>query len=113
VSLLDRLTAPGAWRRWFPPAALAVIAVLTFALYVSKTQAGETRRRVEALREQVENTRADVSALEAEVARLESPARIERLAREQLDLEPGAAARAAPISELDAALPAPEAAPAP
>lgn len=98
----------GAWRRWFPPLALAVIAVLTVWLYIAKAETLAARDRVAALRGEVEGLRADVQALEAEAAMLESPARVEALAGAQLALDIGAAAQARPLADLPAVLPPPQ-----
>jgi cell division protein FtsL len=91
--------------KWFQIAALVVIAVLAVALYSSKTDAMRSRAHVNAMKAEIAETRADIRALEAEVAMLESPARVEALAREYLTLEPGAAARAEAVSNLPAEVP--------
>ena len=93
-------------RRAFPIIALVVILLLAGGLYKAKTDAAAARARIEALREDVAGARQDVRALRAEVAHLESPARVEALAKAQLGLTPGAPVQ--PLSTLDETLPAPE-----
>jgi cell division protein FtsL len=98
--------------RWFPLTALAVIAVLAVGLYKAKTDALRARDRIEALEQDMAQTERRVAALRAEAQMLESPARLEAQARERLDLEPGAQARAQDLSTLEEALPLrPEATP--
>ncbi|MGE3142721.1 MAG: hypothetical protein AB7L65_05330 [Hyphomonadaceae bacterium] len=96
-------------KRIFQIAAAVLVTVLVVGLYRAKTEAGAARTRVRALETEIAETQADIRALRAEAATLESPARIEGLARRELHLTPGAAARAQPESALDAALPPPRA----
>ncbi|MBI1250822.1 MAG: cell division protein FtsL [Alphaproteobacteria bacterium] len=93
-------------KRWFPIAAVVVILLLAAGLYKAKMDAVAARARVADLRESISETRRDVRALRAEVAHLESPARVEALAQQQLGLSPGG--ESLPLSALDAALPPPE-----
>lgn len=95
-------------RRWLPYLAVALILALTAALYKSKTDAQKTRGHIAELTEELKEDRADVRALRAEVAHLESPARIEELAKENLELRTGAEARRRAPDAMDEALPAPQ-----
>jgi cell division protein FtsL len=86
---------------------LAVLA-LAIGLYWAKTETARKRADVAALERVVAQERAAVRARRAEIAHLESPARIDALAAEKLELEPGAESRARDESAIDSALPAPE-----
>lgn len=99
-------------RRWFslgfPWVAIALILLLAVGLYKAKTDAQEARRNVRQLTHDVRDARAVVRDLRAEVAHLESPARVEQLAQENLEVETGAEARRLPEGAMDEALPAPD-----
>ncbi|MGE0830420.1 MAG: septum formation initiator family protein [Hyphomonadaceae bacterium] len=92
-------------RSWLPIGAILIILVLVGWLYKAKTDAVQTRAHIAELADDLKEERADVRELRAEVAHLESPERIEDLARENLDLEIGAEARAHEADEMDEALP--------
>jgi hypothetical protein len=98
--------------RWFPLAALVVIAVLAVGLYKSKTDAMRARDRIETLTAEIAQGERDVAALRAEAQMRESPARLEQEAAARLRLEPGAQARARDLTEIDQTVPLrPEVAP--
>lgn len=96
--------------RAFQIAAAVLVLVLVVGLYRSKTDASAARQRVHALETEIGEKQADIRALRAEVAHLESPARVEELARRELKMEPAGGARALPERAIDRTLPAPEAA---
>jgi cell division protein FtsL len=91
--------------RWFQIAAIAVILLLAAGLYKAKTDAESARARVAELTREVRDARAEVQALRAEAAHLESPAHVEALAKQKLELEFGVQARR--DSDIDRALPPP------
>lgn len=95
--------------RAFQIAAAVLIVVLFVGLYRAKTDASAARQRVQAIETEIGETQADIRALRAEVAHLESPARVEELARRELKMEPAGGARALPERAIDRTLPAPEA----
>lgn len=97
--------------RIFNIVAIVVALALAIGLYRAKTEADSARARVAELERQVDAARDEVKALAAEVAVLESPARIEELAKRRLNLAPGAAGQPRPASEIASTLPAPEKAP--
>jgi cell division protein FtsL len=97
----------GAVSKTFNIAAAALIVLLAIGLYRAKTEADVARARVAALETQVAEARAQVKSLAAESAFLENPARIEKLARQQLALRPAALAQHKPLAALASALPAP------
>lgn len=97
--------------RIFNIAAIVLALALAIGLYRAKTEADAARARVAELERQVATARDEVKALAAEVAVLESPARIEELAKRKLGIAPGGAPRAA--SEAGSTLPAPAAGKAP
>lgn len=88
-------------------AAVIVIALLAVGLYRAKSDAAHTEARVRQLQSQIEANEADLRALRAEIAHLESPARIERMAEDQLGMRPGSAGAALPERAIDTALPSP------
>ncbi len=98
-------------RRWLNALAAVVIVLLAVGLYKAKTDAAKARGHVRELQTSIADTQADMRALRAEIAHLESPARVEDLAEQHLDLQTGSEARALPESAMDSALPAPRAAP--
>lgn len=93
--------------RAFQIAAAVLILALAVGLYRAKTDAGAARARVRDLQTNITETRADIRELKAEIAHLETPARVEALAKQELKMEPGREARALPERALDEALPAP------
>lgn len=96
-------------RRMFQIVAALLVVALVIGLYRAKTEAGAARLRVRALQGDIAARQADINALRAEVAHLESPARVDALAKRELTLAPGGAASARPETEIAAALPAPRA----
>jgi cell division protein FtsL len=95
-------------RRWLTLFAVAVIIVLAAGLYKAKTEAQKARARATELVREVKEERAAVQALRAEIAHLESPARVEALAKKNLDLEIGGAdPLRRPQTEMEADLPPP------
>ena len=94
-------------KRFFPLVALVVILLLAAGLYKAKTDAAAARARVADLNSGIAQAQQDVRALRAEVAHLESPARVEALAKEHLGLAPGGEEHA--VADLETTLPAPEA----
>jgi cell division protein FtsL len=99
--------------RIFNIVAIVVALALAIGLYRAKTEADAARARVAELERQVGAARDEVKALAAEVAVLESPARIEELARRKLGVAPGGAGQPRAASEAGAVLPAPSAGKAP
>lgn len=89
--------------------AAVLIVVLVIGLYKAKTDASKTRAHVRELQTQVENSEADLRELRAEIAHLESPARVEELAKEHLHMTPGGENPALPEAQIDQRLPAPQA----
>lgn len=96
--------------RAFQIAAAVLIVALIVGLYRSKTDASAARQRVQTLETEISETESDIRALRAEVAHLESPARVEALARRELKMEPAGGTRALPERAIDRTLPAPTAA---
>lgn len=99
--------------RIFNIAAIVLALALAIGLYRAKTEADAARARVADLERQVAAARDEVKALAAEVAVLESPARIEELAKRKLGVAPGAAGQPRAASEIGSTLPAPAAGKAP
>jgi cell division protein FtsL len=93
--------------RFWRVAAIALIVVLVVGLYKAKTDAARTSAHVRELEAAVETEEARVRALRGEVARLESPERVERLARERLGVEPGSEANPLPERAIAEQLPPP------
>jgi hypothetical protein len=82
--------------------------VLAAGLYKAKTEAQKARVRATDLVREVKEERAAVQALRAEIAHLESPPRVEALAKRNLDLEIGGAdAPRRPQAEMGDDLPPP------
>ncbi|MBI1188080.1 MAG: hypothetical protein GC206_12265 [Alphaproteobacteria bacterium] len=94
--------------RWIAIVGAIAVLGLAVALYWAKTETARTRAEVAALERVVAQERATVRARRAEIAHLESPGRIDALAAEKLELEPGAESRARAEDAIDAVLPAPE-----
>ena len=94
-------------RRWLHGIALVLIVVLAVGLYKAKTDAARTRTHVRELESQIAEAQSDMRALRAEIAHLESPARVEQLAQQQLGMRPGVESAALPESAIDQQLPAP------
>jgi len=89
--------------------AASAIAVLGLAvgLYWAKTETARKRADVAALTRAVKDERAALRARRAEIANLESPARIDALRAENLELENGAESRVRDEDAIEQALPAP------
>lgn len=96
--------------RAFQIAAVVLILALVVGLYRAKTEASSARGRVADLQEEIVDTRADIRELRAEIATLETPARVEALAKQKLNMTPGGAHTPLPERALENALPPPEAA---
>ncbi len=93
--------------RAFQLAAICLILALVVGLYRAKTDASAARTRVNDLRAEITDTRADIRELRAEIATLETPARVETLAKQKLQMSPGRAPETMPERRLSS-LPAPE-----
>ena len=72
---------------------IAVLLVLMFVLYLTKTLAGTERSQIAQIEREISSERARARLLRAEVAHLEQPERLERLSREFLGMEPISAKR--------------------
>ena len=83
-----------------------LIVVLVVGLYKAKSDAAKAQAHVRNLQGQIQNTEADMRALRAEIAHLESPARVEALARRELGATAGAESAVLPESAIDRRLPA-------
>jgi cell division protein FtsL len=68
--------------------ALGLVLALALTVYAFKTSAGRQRASISEVEEEIRMERRNVTVLAAEVARLESPARLERLARTYAGLAP-------------------------
>lgn len=75
-------------RFWFNGLAALTALLLAVALYRAKSEADAVRARVVMLEAQIAHTRAEAKVLAAEAAMLDSPARIERLAKRHLNMVP-------------------------
>ncbi len=94
--------------RMFNALAAAVALLLAVGLYKSKTEADAARANVARLHAEVAAAADEIRLLKAEVAHLESPARIEALARAKLGLAPAALSQHRTLDHLERALPPPE-----
>ncbi len=74
--------------RVFDVAALAVLLVLALTVYAFKTFAGDQRADIVDVENQIHDEGRRVRLLRAEVAQLQSPARLEALARHYADQAP-------------------------
>lgn len=95
--------------RAFQIAAVVLILALVVGLYRAKTDASAARGRVADLREEIVDTEADIRELRAEIATLETPARVEALAKQKLRMTPGGAQAPLPERAIDETLPPPDA----
>lgn len=86
--------------------AAIIIVVLAVGLYKAKSDAAKAQAHVRALEAEIDTAEADLRALRGEIARLESPARIARLAEQHLGRNPGSASAALPERAIAARLPA-------
>lgn len=84
------------WLTWFNIAAALTALVLAVSLYRAKADAQKARERVAVLEAEVARLETETKVLAAEAALLESPARIDRLARSQLGAAPPEPAELAP-----------------
>lgn len=91
--------------RAFQIAAVVLILALVVGIYRAKDGASAARSRIADLREEIADTQADIRELRAEIASLETPARVEALAKEKLKMAPGAAAQPLPERALAQTLP--------
>jgi cell division protein FtsL len=87
-------------KRLFNIGAALLALLLAIGLYRAKTEADSARARVRQLESEVAAAQAELKILSAEVAVLESPERVEKLAREKLGLKPAAPAQVKPLSSL-------------
>ena len=86
--------------RFFNIVAVVVAIALAIGLYRAKTEADAARARVADLERQVSSAQAEIKTLAAEVAVLESPARIEALAKQRLGIGPATPQQVRPETEL-------------
>lgn len=73
-------------RLWFNGLAVLMALLLAIALYRAKSEANAVRAHVMELEAQIDHVRAETKVLAAEGAVLDSPARVERLAKQHLDM---------------------------
>jgi cell division protein FtsL len=92
--------------RWFNIAAAIIAVALAVGLYRAKTEADAARARVTELEQQVAASRAELKTLAAELAVLESPARIEALAKKRLGIGPAEPQQLRPEAQISALPPA-------
>ena len=86
----------------------AILAVvLVVGLYKAKSDASRAEAHVRQLHQTIAETEASNRALNAEIAHLESPAHVEQLAQEHLNVAPGAQSAALPENTMANRLPAP------
>jgi cell division protein FtsL len=85
--------------------AACLIVILAVGLYKAKSEADRMRAEVAKLEAEVATARSEVKTMAAEAAYLESPKRVESLARSELGLTPAKPGQVRPISEIDKALP--------
>jgi cell division protein FtsL len=78
---------------YFLPIAGLIVVGLLLGLFKTKSEAAATRKRIAVLEQSIAEGRAQEKALAAEVQFLESPARVEALARRELRMAPPAPAR--------------------
>jgi cell division protein FtsL len=83
--------------RWFVPVALVLVFVLAVGVLKAKTDAAAARRRIADLETQVAAQRDEARSLAAEVQYLESPDRIEKLARRELKMAPATRKQKKPV----------------
>lgn len=93
--------------RWFTPVALVIILVLAVGVFKAKTDAAAARKRISDLEATVAAQRDEARGLAAEVQYLESPRRVEALARRELAMAPATRDQKKPVQAL--AAPGPQA----
>ena len=93
--------------RTFQIVAAVVVLALVVGLYRAKTDASAARAHVRDLTADIAETKADIRELRAEIATLETPARVEALAKQELRLAPASEAPPQPVRSLPQSLPAP------
>jgi cell division protein FtsL len=91
--------------KFFNLAAFVLAVALAIGLYRMKTEADTARARVVELERQVASAKAELKTLAAEVAVLESPARVEALAKQRLGLAPATPAQLRDRAEIAPNLP--------
>jgi cell division protein FtsL len=96
-------------RRALHVIAALIIVALAIGLYRAKSDAAKTEAHVRDLQMQIDEREADLRALRSEIAQLESPARVERLAEEELGLVIGRESAALPEASIAQRLPPPRA----
>ena len=87
--------------------AAILVVVLVVGLYKAKSDASRAEAHVRQLHQTIAETEASNRALNAEIAHLESPAHVEQLAQEHLDVAPGAQSAALLENTMANRLPAP------
>lgn len=88
-------------------AAGILVVVLVVGLYKAKSDASKAEAHVRQLHREISETEASNRALNAEIAHLESPAHVQELAQQHLDVTPGGQSAALPESSMASRLPAP------
>ena len=88
-------------------AAAVVVVLLAVGLYRAKSEAARTEAHVRLMRAEISARQAHVRELHADIAELESPANIEALAEERLELVVGRESAALPEATMNDALPPP------
>lgn len=91
--------------KFFNLAAFVLAVALAIGLYRMKTEADAARARVIELEQQVATAKAELKTLAAEVAVLESPARVEAMAKQRLGLTPATPAQMRDRAEIAPNLP--------
>jgi cell division protein FtsL len=86
--------------RLFNIGAAVLALMLAIGLYRMKTEADAARARVGLLEGEVAAAQAELKILSAEVAVLESPERVEKLAKDKLGLTPATPGQVKPQSDL-------------
>jgi cell division protein FtsL len=86
-------------QRWFTPLAAVLILALAVGVFKTKTDAAAARRRIAELEEKVAAQRDEAKGLGAEVQYLESPGRLEKLARKELKMAPATRKQQQPVEQ--------------
>lgn len=85
--------------RWFTPLAAVLILALAVGVLKAKTDAAAARKRIAELEEKVAAQRDEAKGLAAEVQYLESPGRLEKLARKELKMAPATRKQQQPVEQ--------------